>query len=75
VEKLILTSEDLFIHYRDKRQLKEIFNVASNLLETFLGTFTAHKKLQFRKTMNQFMHTQNLSGQVTAKNQKEIWAL
>ena len=42
---------------------------------TFLGTFTAHEILQLRSTMNQFVHTQNLLGHVTAKNQNEIRAL
>jgi hypothetical protein len=37
--------DDLFIHSRVKRHFKEIFNVANDLLGTFLGTFTAHEIL------------------------------
>jgi hypothetical protein len=46
--------------------------VANDLLGTFLVTFSVHEILQLRKIMQQFVHKQNLLGQVTAKNQKDL---
>jgi hypothetical protein len=65
------TSDELFIHYRDKMQIKEILDVANDVL----GTFTANEILQLRKTMNQFVHMQNPLGHITARNQNEIRAM
>jgi hypothetical protein len=50
------------------------FNLAKYIMGNFLGTFTAHIILQLCGTMLQFVHTQNLLGHVTAKNQNEIRA-
>jgi hypothetical protein len=69
------TSDDIFIHYRDKRQIKEIFVIAKDILGIFLGTFAAEFFLQFCSTMNQFNCTQNILRHVTAKNQNEIRAI
>jgi hypothetical protein len=55
--------------------LNKNFSVANDLLETFLGTIYPYEILKLRKSMNQFVHTQNLLGQVTSKYQREIWAL
>jgi hypothetical protein len=73
--KINSTSDNLFIHFRDKRQIKEIFDVPKDILGTILGTFTAHKILQLRRTINQFVHTQNLLEHFTARNQNEIRAM
>jgi hypothetical protein len=47
---------DFIIYFRDKPQLHKNFNVANDLMETFLGTLAALEILQLRKTMNQFVH-------------------
>jgi hypothetical protein len=41
--KIYSNANNLLIHYRDKRQIKEIFDVAKNILGIFWGTFTAHE--------------------------------
>jgi hypothetical protein len=69
------TADDLFLCHREKRQIKEIFDIAKDILGTFLGTFTANEILLLPSTLNQFVHTQNHLGHLTAKNQDEIRAL
>jgi hypothetical protein len=75
LRKIVHTNSNYYIRQAFGNANKLLQNFFKRILmELFWGTFTAHEILQLCRTMNQFVHTQNLLAHVTARNQNKIRA-
>ena len=66
-------TEDFYIHNRNKRQLKEIFNFGKDLLGTFFGTFSAYQIQGLKLKVNGYLKDQQILAQVTSRFSKELY--